>query len=591
GRRLPVHRVFGLQRDHDPTGVSGTGHVADGAEWPDGTVTIRWRGERPSTVNWTSLDDAMAIHGHGGATRIIWADEPPTHRCACGIDWPDPSLGCGHTYARCESVEGAGLFDPNAIIAPDSKIARCNRAVLEALGAPGEHDAHDWTPQPGMSTWCPGTPSRTDSPDSPVDSQDNQQDNQDTQPGHDPLTSADTVRTQQDTGLRDECEAEIRTALEEHRGQHVLMSDGEWSYVLRGAEELAPIVADAAMRVRDRRIEQLAAGRQTWKTKALEMERERDRSDEAARRILDQRQELAAERYAWQERALQAEATVARVRAECDAIARDVHGKSPVALAGFREANARIRVALDDPAAVPHPAEECARELQHEADKLAERLVRARLDAGDQCDRAEQAEAAVARVRDLAARWSNALGPDRRYAEALHTALDTPAVEPHPAEAERDQAYRERPCGDDRAAHGAHRYMLGRRVYQCPGAMPDTAGAAEQAEAEAERDQAYAERAALLAWLAALHPANAVITPAADVDEPGWRLLYLLVGGWQMSWHIHPRDAALFDTVEHVQPDDPRAQWDGHTTDQKYERIQEHVARLGEQRASTSAAR
>ena len=41
-------------------------------------------------------------------------------------------------------------------------------------------------------------------------------------------------------------------------------------------------------------------------------------------------------------------------------------------------------------------------------------------------------------------------------------------------------------------------------------------------------------------------------------------------------------DAELFDTVEHVQPDDPRAQWDGHTTETKYQRIQEHTARLSQ---------
>ncbi|MFI7315171.1 hypothetical protein [Streptomyces hygroscopicus] len=110
-------------------------------------------------------------------------------------------------------------------------------------------------------------------------------------------------------------------------------------------------------------------------------------------------------------------------------------------------------------------------------------------------------------------------------------------------------------------------------------------------QAEVERDQAYRERAALLAWLAALHPANAVITPAPDVAEPGWQLLYLLVGGWQMSWHIHPRDTLLFAHVEQVEPTDPRAQWDGHSTTEKYDRIREHVARLGEQRAANQTVR
>ncbi len=69
-----MSRTFHLQRDADITGASGTGHVADGVVWPDGTVTIRWRGERASTVNWNNLDDAETVHGHGGATRIVFDD-------------------------------------------------------------------------------------------------------------------------------------------------------------------------------------------------------------------------------------------------------------------------------------------------------------------------------------------------------------------------------------------------------------------------------------------------------------------------------------------------------------------------------------
>lgn len=68
-------RLFHLQRDHDVSGVSGTGRVANGVLWPDGTVSLRWIGERPSTVHWDRLADAEHVHGHGGATRIMWADE------------------------------------------------------------------------------------------------------------------------------------------------------------------------------------------------------------------------------------------------------------------------------------------------------------------------------------------------------------------------------------------------------------------------------------------------------------------------------------------------------------------------------------
>lgn len=70
-------RRFHLQRDIDITGASGTGRVADGVLWPDGTVSVRWRGPRPSTVTWDRLADAIAVHGHGGATRIVWDDPNP----------------------------------------------------------------------------------------------------------------------------------------------------------------------------------------------------------------------------------------------------------------------------------------------------------------------------------------------------------------------------------------------------------------------------------------------------------------------------------------------------------------------------------
>lgn len=73
------HRRFYLQRETDVSGVSGTGRVADGVLWPDGSADLRWRGDRPSAVHWDRFEDAEAIHGHGGATRIMWLDEatPP----------------------------------------------------------------------------------------------------------------------------------------------------------------------------------------------------------------------------------------------------------------------------------------------------------------------------------------------------------------------------------------------------------------------------------------------------------------------------------------------------------------------------------
>ena len=64
--------TFFLQRDEDVTGVSGTGVVAEGVQFTDGKVAIRWFGVHCSTVVWDSIEDAIAIHGHHGSTRVVW---------------------------------------------------------------------------------------------------------------------------------------------------------------------------------------------------------------------------------------------------------------------------------------------------------------------------------------------------------------------------------------------------------------------------------------------------------------------------------------------------------------------------------------
>lgn len=64
-------QVFELHRDTDVTGFSGTGVVADGVIWPDGTVAMRWRGALSTTVTADCIEHITTIHGHGGATRVV----------------------------------------------------------------------------------------------------------------------------------------------------------------------------------------------------------------------------------------------------------------------------------------------------------------------------------------------------------------------------------------------------------------------------------------------------------------------------------------------------------------------------------------
>ncbi|GAA0645830.1 hypothetical protein GCM10010174_81090 [Kutzneria viridogrisea] len=83
----------------------------------------------------------------------------------------------------------------------------------------------------------------------------------------------------------------------------------------------------------------------------------------------------------------------------------------------------------------------------------------------------------------------------------------------------------------------------------------------------------YRERAHLLAALAT-HPAlHAVLAIDPDPLLPDCAtVLYLWLGGQQMSWHLHDLDLPLFGHVAAVEPGDPdiRGQWDGHSTHTKY---------------------
>lgn len=113
-------RTFHLQRDEDETGISGTGRVAEGVEFSDGTVVVRWIvGEHHSTVVWPDMESVAAIHGHGGKTKIIREDADPAddreHREAVGGPWTRH----GHP------VEGVTVYGRNR-----PAVARCGGPAI-----------------------------------------------------------------------------------------------------------------------------------------------------------------------------------------------------------------------------------------------------------------------------------------------------------------------------------------------------------------------------------------------------------------------------------------------------------------------------
>jgi hypothetical protein len=65
-----------LVRHKDVSGISGTGLVAQGVEFDDGVVVIRWLvrqdGIEPTTVIHPNMKNVLTLHGHGGSSEVEW---------------------------------------------------------------------------------------------------------------------------------------------------------------------------------------------------------------------------------------------------------------------------------------------------------------------------------------------------------------------------------------------------------------------------------------------------------------------------------------------------------------------------------------
>ena len=91
------------------------------------------------------------------------------------------------------------------------------------------------------------------------------------------------------------------------------------------------------------------------------------------------------------------------------------------------------------------------------------------------------------------------------------------------------------------------------------------------------KNTAYQERDKLVAALSKIAlafgcQAGLAKHPAEDIEwEDDWRNIVFIETplGEQMSWHIHDSELPLF---EHL--DSYNKEWDGHTTEEKYERLE-----------------
>ncbi|MGW6279564.1 hypothetical protein [Kribbella sp. NPDC055071] len=107
-------RLFRLVRHTDTSAGSdrsaATGILAEGVEWSDGAVALRWRGPWPSTSTWDGgIESVLAVHGTGGRTRIHWLPSAPAVP--------------GKTPPPAESLETVWLPAPGV----DGRCSRCGR--------------------------------------------------------------------------------------------------------------------------------------------------------------------------------------------------------------------------------------------------------------------------------------------------------------------------------------------------------------------------------------------------------------------------------------------------------------------------------
>lgn len=65
-------KMFWLKRTTDISGSSGIGIVAEGIVFSNGKCCLSWLTAMSSIAIYNNITELEAIHGHSGATEIIW---------------------------------------------------------------------------------------------------------------------------------------------------------------------------------------------------------------------------------------------------------------------------------------------------------------------------------------------------------------------------------------------------------------------------------------------------------------------------------------------------------------------------------------
>lgn len=89
-----------------------------------------------------------------------------------------------------------------------------------------------------------------------------------------------------------------------------------------------------------------------------------------------------------------------------------------------------------------------------------------------------------------------------------------------------------------------------------------------EAMLKAARDGAYSERNKLVALISKIFPASIEKHEGSDWEDDWRNVVLVQLPTGQVSWHIHDSELPMFAHLATL-----GNKWDGHTTDEKYDRV------------------
>ncbi|MET9122962.1 hypothetical protein [Streptomyces sp. NPDC004528] len=136
----PALATFRLYRDHDVSGISGAGVVAEGVQFSTGWVVTHWLDQapmwEPKTDVWLhkGTGPVTKIHGHGGSTRIVWtADEERSRQ--------DLAAGIAQAFGV-----------PPEVCGPEAESGALRKEVERLLSGAAQEVRRDYVPMGGFGS-------------------------------------------------------------------------------------------------------------------------------------------------------------------------------------------------------------------------------------------------------------------------------------------------------------------------------------------------------------------------------------------------------------------------------------------------------